>query len=278
MTKIRTNVQSLSGQRHMKKNNRVLESTAKSLSSGSRITSASDDIASWAQGDGLNAQLRSKAQASRNANDAVSIVQIASGALGELSQMIIRARELAVQSASDSNDVGERMRLDREVQQVLKEIDRIANNTEFNGNKLFLGEQKKFTIHVDANKDSKNKLEVDLSDLSQTITALGIGTVRVTNQREARAAIPRLDYALNAVTESDAKLGAMQKRFEAAVSKLSTENYTLSGAKSRISDADVAVQTSKNIKASILSKAQQLTMKYANFDQDAIMKLIERVD
>ena len=273
MTKIRTNVQSLSGQRHMKKNSSVLESTSRSLSSGSRR--AGDDMASWAQAQAMNSAMRSKGQASRNANDAVSIVQVAHGALKEISVMVLRMKELAIQSASDQNGAGERDRIGQEFHGLQKEIDRIAKSTEFNGIKLFMGEEKKFTIHVDADKDSKNKLDVDLSDLAQTVWALGISDVRVDSKMQSHYSLPKLDYALRSVNESTAKLGAMESRFEAAISKLGTDNYNLGKAKSTLSDADIAAETAKNIKAKIQQKSQELTMKYANFDKDAVLKLLE---
>lgn len=273
MPKIRTNVQSLSGQRHMKKNSSVLESTSRSLSSGSRR--AGDDMASWAQSQAMNSAVRSKGQASRNANDAVSIVQIASGAMTELNQMLIRMKELTIQSASETAGSGERNRLGQEVGQLKSEIDRIASTTEFNGMKLFLGDEKKYTIHVDANEDSKNKIEIDLSDLSQTVMALGISEVRVDDKMHAQLSLSMIDFALNSVNESNAKLSSMQKRFEAAISKLGTDSYNLGRAKSKMSDADIAHETAKNIKAQVQQKAQEMTMKYANFDKDAVLKLLE---
>lgn len=273
MSKIRTNVQSLSGQRHMKKNSRVLESTSRNLSSGSRR--ASDDMASWAQSQALNSAVRSKGQASRNANDAVSIVQTANGSLREISQMIIRMKELAIQSASGTNGIGERDRIGREFHGLQKEIDRISRTTEFNGIKLFMGEEKKFTIHVDADENSKNKIEVDLSDLAQTVWALGISDVSVDSQMHAYHSLPKLDYALRSVNDSSAKLGSMQSRFTAAISKLGTDNNNLSKAKSKLSDADIAYETARNIKAKIQQEAQELTMKYVNFDKDVVLKLLE---
>jgi flagellin len=234
-------------------------------------------VAALSQSDKLKATIRSKGQASRNANDAISIVQVASGALKEMSSMVLRMRELAVQSASDVYTTGDRHRIGMEFRGLSKEIDRIAKVTEYNGTKLFLGKEKKLDIHIDSGSDmKKNKVSLDLSELAQTVWALGISDAKVDSQLHAQTSIPKLDYALRSLSESDAKLGAIHKRFESAVSKISSEKQSLGSAKSKLTDADYAEESAKYVAAKTQKDAQQMVIKYANFDQNVMLKLFEK--
>lgn len=277
LTKIRSNVNSLSNRKHLKETQDDIDQSSRKLSSGERITRASDDVASLSQSDKLKSTLRSKGQAHRNANDAISIVQVASGALTEMSSMILRMRELAVQSASDAYTTGDRHSLGMEFKGLTKEIDRIAKTTEYNGTKLFLGKEQKLEIHIDSGKDmKKNKVSLDLTDLAQTVWALGISDANIDSQLHAQTSLPKLDYALRSISESAAKLGAVQKRFESAASKLNNDKQTLGSANSKLKDADYALESAKMVSAKTQQDAQLMVTKYANFDQNVMLKLFEK--
>lgn len=275
MSKIGTKVQSLKGQKHMKSNSRAMESSARNLSSGSRVNRPKDDIASWSQGAHLNANIRSKAQASRNASEAISIIQVAGGALEEMTNMITRIRELSVQSANGIYSNQERELFDKEVQQLKDGIDKIARATEFNGQKLLTGEDKTYSVQVDADKGSANTVSFSLVDLSQSIKALGIHDVSIDTQLRSKFSIIKLDFALKEIAQSSAKIGAIQSKFQAVVSKLSTDDTKLKGAKSKLTDADVAMETAKNIQNQATQKAQLMVQNFTNFDSEVTMRLLE---
>ncbi|MBL7665315.1 MAG: flagellin FliC [Bacteriovoracaceae bacterium] len=273
--RIATNVPSLLAQRQLNRTNSELTHNSSKLASGSRIVTAADDAAGLSISTVMNADLRGKRQAMRNSNDAISIVQVAEGAMNELGSMVTRMRELSINAASDTIGVEEREYLDLEVQQLKNEINRIAQSTKWNGNVLLTGDQQNFEIQVDSRNGLDNRISIDSSDLDQSTHALGIYDVRVDSQLQAQFSLEKLDYALKEIGSSRAKLGAYQSRFQSAIQNLSVSDENLSTAKSRIQDEDYAIATSKQVSEKIKQEAATDVLKTANYNGQTVLKLID---
>lgn len=273
--RIATNITSLLAQRQLNRTNSELTNNSSKLASGSRIVHAADDAAGLSISTVMNAQIRGKRQAMRNSNDAISIVQVAEGAMNELGSMVTRMRELSVHAASDTIGSKERSYLDLEVQQLKNEINRIAQSTKWNGNELLSGHNQTFDIQVDSQNASDNRIAIEAYDLNQSTHALGIYDVRVDSQLQAKFSLEKLDYALKEINSSRAKLGAYQSRFQSAIQNLSINDENLSAAKSRILDEDYALATSKQVTAQIKQDAATNVLKSANYTGGNLLKLID---
>lgn len=259
---INTNIASLSAQRNLNNASNQLSRSVERLSSGLRITRAADDAAGLGVSEALRAQIRSINQATRNANDGISLTQIADGAAGEIGNLLHRMRELATQAASGTVGSTERSYLDQEFLALRSEIDRIANVTEFNGNALLSGANNSFSVFVGFKSGADNSLSLDLNDL--TTADLSISSVNVSSAANAQSALANIDSAISAVATARAEYGSVQSRFEAAIANLqvTSENYT--AADSRIRDADVAYETSVFTKNQILVQSGVAVLAQAN--------------
>ncbi len=273
MAKI-ANTQALTITRQLGKTTRAQESSTRKLASGKRVNSASDDAASLGISAKLNATIRSRGQAHRNANDAISIVQTIEGSLKEINSSVVRIRELAIHSASDTVSNNERELMNLEVYQNLREIDRITESTEMFSQKLTEGEDKRLEIQVDKGSGKKDRIFIQLNNLAQSTLALGIDDVDIKSQRHAQHSLIKLDYALRAVGESVAKMGAMQSRFTTAISKLETDVINGKQANSRITDTDYAQETANNLKEKMKEDAQSSLISQAHNNLRDVTKLI----
>ncbi|WP_246099089.1 flagellin N-terminal helical domain-containing protein [Persicimonas caeni] len=262
---LQTNVSSMSAQRHLGKTSRALNSNIAKLSSGFRINSAADDAAGLAISEEMKADIRSLGQAERNANDAISMLQTAEGAMGEIHGVLGRMRELAVQAASDGINDTQRGHLDTEFQELEAEIDRIAGVSKYNGNNLLDGTMAA-TFQVGA--DSGETLSVSIGQDFQS-TALGDGTTTLsatdlTNRTNADASLAAIDGAISQVSSSRASIGASQNRLEVTIDNLSVTRENLSAANSRIRDTDVASEMASMTKNQILMQAGTSMLAQAN--------------
>jgi flagellin len=262
---LQTNVSSMSAQRHLGKTSRALNSNIAKLSSGFRINSAADDAAGLAISEEMKADIRSLGQAERNANDAISMLQTAEGAMGEIHGVLGRMRELAVQAASDGINDTQRGHLDTEFQELEAEIDRIAGVSKYNGNNLLDGTMSA-TFQVGA--DSGETLSVSIGQDFQS-TALGDGTTTLsatdlTNRTNADASLAAIDGAISQVSSSRASIGASQNRLEVTIDNLSVTRENLSAANSRIRDTDVASEMASMTKNQILMQAGTSMLAQAN--------------
>ena len=289
--RIRTNVSSLLAQRHTQNNANEMERSLERLSSGYRINRSADDAAGLAVSESLRAKVRGINQAKRNASDAVSMVQIAEGSLNEGGNILIRMRELTVQSASDTIGDVERGYLNREYTQLVDEIDRISATTEFNSLKLFDPNQKdRLVIQVGVN-NSEPEANVDTISLSleglKTFNseALGLGKEAEIGPMAADAsdAISReeisnklttIDNALNRVNGERATLGSVQSRLDTAVNNLSVQTENMSQARSRIIDVDFAEETSTMTQAKILQASAISVLSQANAKPEMALQLL----
>ncbi|MCO4792945.1 MAG: flagellin FliC [Bacteriovoracaceae bacterium] len=273
--RVGTNVQSLQAQRSLKNSVRSQDKALAKLSSGSRINTAGDDAAGLAISENLKSNIRGSQQASRNAGDGISMVQTAEGGMNEVSNILIRLRELSVQAASDTLGDQERKFTDLEFQQLTTEIDRIAQSTTFNGKELITGEgeQLDFQVGVQNNGDI-DRVSFDPSSSSATTDSLGIAGVGVANKADAQENLSKIDSAMNSVNASRASLGALQNRLQSTINNLEVKVENLSAANSRIRDTDVAQESSALSKANILTNAGTTVLAQANVSKQAALKLL----
>jgi len=267
---INTNVASLNAQRNLNKSQLGLNKSMQRLSSGLRINSAKDDAAGLAISDRMTSQIRGLNQASRNAQDGISMAQTAEGALVETTNLLQRMRELAVQSSNDTNTSSDRSSLSDEFKQLQAEIQRIASNTQFNSQNLLDGNFSATTsaaiFHIGANADQTIKLNIR----SMGVKALHVNSTGATSgagigtQASANTAITTIDYAIKQVDNERGGLGAKMNRLESTIANLSNVSENLSASRSRIMDADIAQETSIMTKNNILQQAGVSVLSQAN--------------
>lgn len=245
------------------------------LSSGERITRASDDAAGLAISENLKAHIRGNRQAKRNANDAISMIQTAEGGLSEISNIIIRLRELSVQAASDTVGSTERGFSDIEFQQLKEEIDRISKSAEFNGIPLLDGSGGMLEFQVGVHNDPiLDRLRYDGTKANTTLASLGLTGETVTTKEGAQTTLKKLDDALVQINGVRADLGATQNRLSSTINNLSISDENLSAAKSRIRDVDVAAETADLARNNILVQAGTSVLSQANQAPNMALKLL----
>jgi flagellin len=274
--RINTNIPALVAQRNMRSTRAIMDRTLERLASGSRINHAADDAAGLAISESLRAQIRGLTQAERNSQDGVSLVQVAESALGEISNILIRLRELGVQSASDTVGPTERGFLDREYQQMLEEIDRISNSTEFNGVPLLNGTASNFEVQVGTRNDPNiDRIKLfDSTSADVNVIALGLNLTSVAEKTNAQNSLDAIDKALQTVTGTRASFGAIQNRIQSVISNIQVSKENLSAANSRIRDADFAEETSELTKQNILMQSGTAVLGQANSNIKSVLGLL----
>ena len=236
---INNNIESITAQRNLSINSARLQGSIARLSSGLRITKASDDAAGLGISETLRAQIRSINQAIRNSNDGISLLQVADGGAANIGNLLARLRELASQSASGILGSNERSFLDQEFVALRSEIDRISSVTEFNGTKLLSGsENNSLSLQIGFRSSANDTLSLSLKDLDTA--ALNLTTTNVSTSQAALAALSNIDSAISAVASARANIGSLQNRIDAAVANLSVASENITAAESRIRDADIA--------------------------------------
>ena len=273
--RIATNVASLNAQRSLTNSSSGMNKALARLSSGFRINQAADDAAGLAISENLKAQIRGLRQAHRNASDGISLVQVAEGGLNEVSNMLIRLRELAVQASSDTIGDTERKFLDVEYQQLKSEIQRIGENTTFNGRDLLNGTGGIVDLQVGVHNDPfKDRISFNASAANSSIEALGIVAESVSTKEQAQSSLDVVDTAMIKVNAIRANFGAMQNRLTSTLSNLDIANENLSAANSRIRDADIAAETAKLTSAQVLEQASIGMLAQANQSTAQALKLV----
>ncbi|RYZ63396.1 MAG: flagellin FliC, partial [Proteobacteria bacterium] len=252
--RIQTNMASISAQRVLSVQQKRSEHATAALASGSRIVRASDDAAGLAISENIRGQVRGIAQARNNAFNAGSAIQVSEGGLNEISNILIRLRELGVQAASDHIGEKERGFLNLEATQLTQEADRIAKTTVFGDKKLLDGSGGEMEFQVGAFGNKDNIIKYDLNS-NATASELGIDGLSVDTKGDARSALATVDDALVKVSSMRANFGAVQSRLDSTVSNLDIQYENLSAAKSRISDTDVAKESSEMMAANVLQQA-----------------------
>jgi len=273
--RVTTNVASINAQRTLTNSQREIQKSMAQLSSGSRITKAADDAAGLGISENLKSQIRSYAQASRNANDAISMVQVAEGGLGEISNILTRMRELGIQAASDTLGDKERSYLDLEVQELKSEMERISKTTRFGTTSLLDGTGDRFDIQVGIhNEDSQDRISFDSASLNSSMDELGIAGVDYKDKTGAQSALQSVDEAQSKIAGFRAYLGALQNRFQSTIDNLGTQHENLSAANSRIRDADIAASTADSARNNILLQASTSVLSQANQQPSLALRMI----
>ncbi len=273
--RVSTNVASLNAQRSMSTNSREMQKSMAQISTGSRITKAGDDAAGLAISENLKSQVRSLGQAARNANDGISMIQTAEQAMGEVSNIVTRLRELGIQSGSDTIGDAERGFIQKEVDSLKAEIQRVAESTTFGSRKLLDGTGGTLDIHVGTSANGKTDwISYDSSTTNVTTSSLGIDSLNFSTKEGARAGLASLDKAQLNVNGSRANLGALQNRLSSTVDVIGTMNENMSAANSRIRDTDIAASSSELARNSVMLQGTTAALVQANQIPQMALKLI----
>ena len=286
--RVYNNLYSATAQRNLGTNSESLKGSLEKLSSGLRINRGADDAAGLAISEGLRSDIRSLQQAARNANDGVSLINTAEGALSEQSSILVRMRELASQAATGTVGSTERQTINREFSALRDEIDRISSVTEFNGQKLLNGSMSADPATLLASNSQSVSIQIgmqatvnDRISLNQAAdltvidsTGLHIQDISVTHAASALDAMSRLDSALSKVTESRGKLGAVQNRLVHTINNLAVSGENLQAAESQIRDADYSLEISKFTRNQILVQASTAILAQANLVPQSVLQLL----
>ncbi len=276
--RIGTNVAAMNANRALQGTNDEQAKSYQRLASGNRIASAGDDAAGLSISENLKAQVRSMSQAERNANDGISFVQVAEGGVGEIGNMLIRMRELAVQAASDTIGDRERGFINQEVKSMVSEIDRIANVTSYNGTNLLNGESAKselqFQVGIHAEASGSDRITFMPNEYNVKSDSLGIESLNYETSDGAREALDLVDTAIGKVFETRARLGAGQNKLHATANSIGIAKETLVQARSRIADTDIASETTDLVRGNILQQAGISVLAQANATPMAALKLL----
>ena len=281
--RINYNYESISAQRNLSSTQGSFFNAIEQLSSGLRINKAADDAAGLAVSEKLKNQVRGLNQAQRNAQDGISLLQTAEGALNETHSLLGRMRELAVQSANDTLSNSDRLHIQDEVNALLSEVDRIANSTQFNKINLLNGTTNNATevlLHVGANIESgTNDNEITVSITNSDTVALGVdalaSAISLTTQSGANSAISALDTAIETVSTTRGQIGAYQNRLDSMINSLGVASENAGAANSRIRDADVAKSVSEMVRTQILQQSTMAVLAQANQAPQMALQLLK---
>ncbi|MBT3234984.1 MAG: flagellin FliC [Bdellovibrionales bacterium] len=274
--KIASNIASQAVQRNLKRVSDKSQLELERLSSGRRITKSTDDAAGLAIGSKLESQTRGLKQAARNTNDGISLVQTAEGGLNEISSILMRLRELTVQSASDTVADAERELLDMEYQQLLDEVDRISESTVFNGTHLLNGESGRgvLSFQVGTFDGDENRIEYDADDAEATTSAIGISGSEISDIDGALDSMEEIDESIEEVSRLRARIGSVQTRLHSTVSNLEVQILNQDNARSVIQDVDVAESTARLASLNVIKSAAVASLVQANNLPNTALRLI----
>ncbi|MFB1098031.1 MULTISPECIES: flagellin Hag [Bacillaceae] len=277
--RINHNIAALNTYNKLSANSAATQGSLEKLSSGLKINKAGDDAAGLAISEKMRGQIRGLDMASKNAQDGISLIQTAEGALNETHSILQRMRELATQSANDTNTDTDRAELQKEVDQLAQEITRISTDTEFNTKKLINGDvaATAMTFHIGANQDQN--IELTIADMGAS--ALGVegdsatAGINISSQSDANAAISTINAAIETVSAERSKLGAYQNRLDHTINNLQTSSENLTASESRIRDVDMASEMMEFTKNNILSQAAQSMLAQANQQPQGVLQLLQ---
>ncbi len=278
--RINNNIAALNTHRQLGNANNAQMKSMEKLSSGLRINRAGDDAAGLSISEKMRGQIRGLDQASRNAQDGISMIQTAEGALNEVHDILQRMRELATQGANDTNYTSDREAIGKELAELGKEITRIKDTTEFNEQKLLdssAGASGTVTLQVGANEDQKMELDFGATgiDLTDVITAVGtLDETDVADYGTATALISTINDEIKNVSEGRSLLGAYQNRLEHTINNVNNASENLTASESRIRDVDMAKEMMEQTKNSILSQASQAMLAQANQQPQGVLQLL----
>ncbi|MCM3663589.1 flagellin Hag [Mesobacillus subterraneus] len=269
--RINHNIAALNTYRQLNNANGAQGKSMEKLSSGLRINRAGDDAAGLSISEKMRGQIRGLEQASRNAQDGISLIQTAEGALNETHAILQRMRELSVQASNDTNVTADRVSISDELKELKSEITRIADETEFNTQKLI---QASGTYNFQVGANSGQVIALSITTMSATALGLSLGAITVSSNGAANTAITNINNAIESVSTMRSKLGSVQNRLEHTISNLETGAENLTAAESRIRDVDMAKEMMSQTKNSILSQAAQAMLAQANQQPQGVLQLL----
>ena len=273
--RINTNIPSIQSQKSLTKVTQETADNYSKLSSGQRINKAADDAAGLAISEKLKAEIRSSKQANRNANDGISLVQVAEGGLSESSNLLTRMRELSIQAASDTLTDSDRDKSNIEYEQLKLELDRISQTTEFNGKKLLNGSGPELDFHVGVGDNSSDdRVSYSSKDLNAGTQALGISSGSISSKINAQEGLGKIDHAINMLSAQSATVGSLQNRLISSSNNLGTYHENMSAANNRIRDVDYAEESATKARNSILGEANTSVLAQANMTGKSALKLL----
>jgi flagellin len=275
--RINQNIAAQNAYRSLSVSDNQMSKSLEKLSSGFRINRAADDAAGLAISEGLRSQVGGLKVAVRNAQDGVSVVQTAEGALNEVHSILQRMRDLGVQAGNDSNNTEARANIKTEVDSLTEELTRIGASTNFNGTKLLngtAGTAGVMTFQVGADGDSDSQIEVDLTSANVDTVVTDLGTLEFDTSANAQSAITAIDDQIKAVSTARAELGASQNRFEHTINSQNVAIENLSASESRIRDTDMAQEMMSFTRSQILTQAGTSMLSQANQSQQGVLSLL----
>lgn len=274
--RIKTNVASQAVQKNLKVAERKTSESYEKLASGKRITKSADDAAGLGIAKKMEAEVRGYQMAQRNANNGISMIQVAEGGLDETTNIMTRMRELSIQAASDTVGEKERGYLNLEYEQLLSEVDRISKTTSFSGAPLLTGDNENgvMEVHVGAYAGEDNKISIDTEATDATIGSLGIEGTNITSKADAADNLEKIDDAIDKVSGFRANFGSIQSRLQSTISNLDNAVTNTEAARSRIEDVDVAAETAKLASTNVMKQAGISTLSQANNLPNSALRLI----
>lgn len=273
--RVSTNVQSMVAQRYVQQHTEELAQEESQLSSGERIVRAADDPAGLAISEKMKSMIRSNSQAERNTNDSISLLQVAEGSLSTMQGIAGRLRELSLQSASDTVSDMDRNIIDKEFQQLKREVGRITASTSFNGNNIIKNEDSVYDLQIGVNADKNlDRIRYDMAKIMDSRNNFGIEGINLRSKESSQNSLPALDNMMSEISKSRAQLGSMSNRMDSIIQTLQVSKENLSSSNSKIRDADVARESANRAKVQIAQSASLALLKLSNDQPAAILKLV----
>lgn len=272
--RVSTNITSMVAQRYVQQHTEEAAHKDSELSSGERIVRAADDPAGLAISDRMRATIRSNSQAERNTNDSISLLQVAEGSLSVMQDLTARLRELSMQSATDTVSDMDRAVIDKEFQQMKREVERITVSTSFNGNQIIRGKDSVYDLQIGVNGDSLDRLRYDMGKIMDSSNNFGIASINLKSKESAQQSLSSLDKMLTEISSSRAQLGGMSNRMNNIMQNLLVSRENLSASNSKIKDADIAAEAANQAKAKIAQSASLAMLKMSNDQPGVILKLV----
>lgn len=273
--RINTNMEAINAQRNLRANQSKLGDNYAKLASAQRITKSADDAAGLAISDNLRGSIASFGQAARNAQDGISFIQVAEGAMTEIGGMVTRLRELSVQAASDTIGQNERQYLDKEAQQLKLEIERIAQGTDYNGTKLLNGTGEKLDFQIGIKNDEfLDRIAYEPGLTNSTLDNMGLADIDLSNKTAAQGGLDKIDASVQVLNGNRAQLGALQNRLKSTIANTEVAIENFSAAKSRIMDADMSQVSADLARESVKTQASTSVLAQANQTTGMALKLL----
>lgn len=273
--RVSTNVQSMVAQRYVQQHTEEQAREDSQLSSGERIVRAADDPAGLAISEKMKSILRSNVQAERNTNDSISLLQVAEGSLNTMQEITTRLRELSMQSSSDTVSDMDRVIIDKEFQQMKREVERLTASTSFNGNNIIKDKDSVYDLQIGVNADKNyDRIRYDMGKIMDSSNNFGIASINLRSKESSQQSLSSLDKMMTEISSSRAQLGSMSNRMNSVMQNLQVSRENLSSSNSKIRDADIARESANKAKAQIAQSASLAMLKISNDQPGTILKLV----